>query len=384
MGIYLRPGVVQDENQGSSMNKTSYYAVRKANGIGAMVNFIQAIVKVIVGIVGNSPALFADGLHSFSDLAANLLVWIASKVSHIEPDENHPYGHGRFETMGSLILGVFLVFIALGIAYHGLNDILQNARYVPNRLTLIVAALSVVANESVYHYTLRIATVVSSPLLRANAYHVRSDSLSSVIVVIGMLGALAGFPFCDAIAGILIAGFILKIALTLVWRAVYELTDASVPHAQIKEFEAFILSLSGVRAMHRLRTRKMAERVFLDVHILIDVYASASEGHYIAETVRVGLMKKYSEIEDITVHVDIEDHPETLPKKLPLSRREISPLLPLEATHFDLYYFQDHIEVRVDLPLAVLSSASSDVWCDTIKVSLASRPEIQVIRVCYG
>lgn len=365
------------------MNKVRYIAVRKANAVSALVNFIQAVFKTVIGLVGHSPALFADGLHSFSDLAANFLVWLASKMSHVEPDENHPYGHGRFETIGSFVLGIFLILVATGIAYDSLLNVLHHNLIKPNLLTLFVAAFSIAANESVFHYTLHVANRVGSPLLRANAYHNRADSLTSMIVMVGILGALAGFSSCDAIAAIVVSVFILRIGLKFSWQAVYELTDSSVSHEKTKEFANLILSLSGVRHMHRLRTRKMAERIFLDVHVLIAPYASASEGHYIAETVRVSLMKKYKEIEDITVHIDTEDHPETLPERLPPTRRQIEALLPMKVSSMDLYYFETRIEMRVTLPLSALEEKSALAWQAFFAEAVAILPEIKRVSVCF-
>ncbi len=366
------------------MKQIRYLAIKKANTVSAWINGAQAILKTAAGLLGNSPALFADGIHSFADLLANALVWIANKVSHTEPDENHPYGHGRFETVGSLVLGLFLILVAAGIAYDAVMDVLHKVHVHPSLLTLIVAILSIVANESTFRYTLHVANKVDSALLRGNAYHIRSDSLSSIVVFIGIIGALAGFSFFDAIAAALVAGFILKIALELAWHAVYELTDASVPHERIQDFEQLILSLSGVKHMHRLRTRKMAGRVFLDVHVLIEPYISASEGHYIAETVRINLMKKYKEIEDITVHIDTEDHPETLPTHLPISRREIEPhLKDLPLLHLDLYYFQTHIEASVTLPLSALDTHSAAHWQTQATQAFKPFQEITLVTVNY-
>ncbi len=365
------------------MKKLRYLAIKKANFVSAWVNVAQALLKTVVGIIGNSPALFADGIHSFADLFANILVWIANKISHVEPDENHPYGHGRFETVGSLILGVFLLLVAAIIAYDAVIDILHKTHVHPSPLTLVIAVLSIVANESTFRYTLHVANKVDSALLRGNAYHIRSDSLSSIVVFIGIIGALAGFSFFDGIAEALVAGFILKIALELSWHALYELTDASVPSERIKEFEKLILGLSGVKHMHRLRTRKMAGRVFLDVHVLIEPYISASEGHYIAETVRVNLMKKHKEIDDITVHIDTEDHPETLPEYLPISRREIEQALDFKPLHLDLYYFQTHIEARVTLPLSALEAQSENAWQTEIKKVFSGLTEITRVTIHY-
>jgi cation diffusion facilitator family transporter len=366
------------------MDRKRYYAVRKANWAGAFVNFVQAILKVMVGSVGGSPALFADGLHSFSDLVANLLVWFANKMGHAEPDDNHPYGHGRFETMAALILGVFLGLIAVGIAYHAVNNLIHGVIERPDELTLIIALLSIIANEVTFRYTLHVATQVASPLLRANAYHIRSDSLSSIIVFVGIGASLSGYAWCDAVAAVLVAGFILKIGGQLLLQAVHELTDTSVELSKIQAFEQLILRQPGVRHMHRLRTRRMAERIFLDVHILISPAASASEGHYIAETVRVALMKQFKEIEDITVHVDTEDHPETLPTTLPPSRADITALLPDHLLHVDIYYFLDHLEVRVQLPLFALEEASASEWQTRLKAALAPLPEITKIEVWFG
>jgi cation diffusion facilitator family transporter len=365
------------------MKHARYLAIKKANWVSAWVNGLQAILKTIVGLIGHSPALFADGIHSFADLLANLLVWAANKVSHVEPDENHPYGHGRFETVASLILGLFLIIVAMSIAYDAVMNVIHKIHVHPSLLTLVVAVLSIIANESTFRYTLHVANKVDSTLLRANAYHIRSDSLSSIVVFIGIIGALAGFSFFDAIAAALVAGFILKIGLQLAWQAIYELTDASVPHERIKAFEQLILGLSGVKHMHRLRTRKMAGRVFLDVHVLIEPYISASEGHYIAETVRVNLMKKYKEIEDITVHIDTEDHPETLPDHLPISRREIETYLPFDELSLDLYYFQTHIEARVTLPLHALERQTAAEWQAQIEKCLLPLHEIKKISLHY-
>ena len=365
------------------MKQLRYLAIKKANFVSAWVNLVQALLKTIAGIFGHSPALFADGIHSFADLLANALVWIANKLSHAEPDENHPYGHGRFETVGSLILGLFLIVVAAGIAYDAVMNVIHKTHIHPSTLTLIVAILSIVANESMFRYTLHVANKVDSTLLRGNAYHIRSDSLSSIIVFVGIIGALAGFSFFDAIAAALVAGFILKIALELAWHALYELTDASVSHESMKDFENLILNLSGVKHMHRLRTRKMAGRVFLDVHVWVEPYVSASEGHYIAETVRVNLMKKYKEIEDITVHIDTEDHPETLPEHLPISRREIEQTLDFKPLQLDLYYFQSRIEARVTLPLKALDTQSANAWQTQIEHSFASLTDVKSVRVYY-
>lgn len=376
------------------MNKQRYIAVRKANFVSGGVNLFQAIAKTVVGAFGGSSALLADGIHSFSDLLANILVWITNKIGHTEPDEEHPYGHGRFETIGTLALGLFLMAVAAGLAWDAVSHIINHEIVKPSILALVVALLSIALNESVFRYSIIIAKRVDSSLLRANAYHNRADSLSALIVVVGILGELAGFTFADAIATVLVAGFVVKIGIELTWRAVEELTDRGLPSDKIKAFEEIILNVSGVRQMHQLRTRTMGDRIFLDVHILIAAYASASEGHYIAETVHYYLKKKFNGIQDITIHVDTEDHPESVPERLMPNRREIEKVLlsylqtELQQVEqkevLDLFYFRNHVEVQVILPLAALEKHSSEVWKEKLTALLKQIPDIHSVNLRFG
>ena len=369
-----------------------YKAVKKANIISTLVNAVQALIKILGGLFGGSPALFADGIHSFSDLLANGLVWLTSKLGHAGPDEDHPYGHGRFETFGSFTLGLFLAVVAVGIVWDAVVHIIDRTFIVPEVMTLVVALISVILNEFVFRYSLNIATKIKSSLLRANAYHSRADSYSSIIVIVGILGALAGLHYADAIATVLVAVFVFKIAIELIWRAAHEMTEAGVELEKVQAYKAVMMSLSGVQHMHQLRTRKLGDRVFLDVHILIAPYSSASEGHYIAETVHYHLKKKFNEIEDMTIHVDTEDHPETVPERLLPDRREIEvlllPYLKIDFTDYngmiDLFYFRNHIEVQVVLPVEALQKLSHDEWVEKIKGILKKVPDITTVAVRFG
>lgn len=376
------------------MNKQRYEAVKKANIVSGSVNFFQAVAKTVVGAFGGSPALFADGIHSFSDLLANVLVWVTNKIGHIEPDEEHPYGHGRFETIGTFALGLFLMAVAAGLAWSAVSHIINHEVIKPTLLALLVALISIALNECVFRYSIIVAKRVDSSLLRANAYHNRADSLSALIVVVGILGELAGFKFADAIATVLVAGFLVKIGIELTWRAVEELTDRGLPADKIKAFEEIIKEVSGVRQMHQLRTRTMGDRIFLDVHILIATYASASEGHYIAETVHYYLKKKFSSIKDITIHVDTEDHPESVPERLMPNRREIEkvliPFLQSELIFsekrelLDLFYFRNYVEVQIILPLNALEKYPSEIWHQKLALLLKKIPDIRFINLRWS
>lgn len=375
------------------MPDVRYEAVKKANIVSSVVNLCLAVLKTCFGILGQSPALLADGIHSFSDLLTNLFVGLASYFGKAEPDENHPYGHRRFETIGSFSLGVFLVIVALMIAYEAIDAIIMHNLPVPRPLTAWIAVISIAANESVFRYTLAISAKVNSNLLKANAYHSRADSLSSVIVLIGILGALAGFPFCDAIAAVLVAGFVLKIGIHLAWQAIDELSDSAVSEVQLRAFSDLILSLSGVRHMHRLRTRKMADKILLDVHVLIAPYSSASEGHYIGETVRYHLMKTYPNIEDVTVHIDTEDHPETQPEFLLPTRRDLEAVIfatlegkikPNDILRLDLFYFEKHVEIGFILQQALLTQQDSHAWSELINKVLKDLKEVKRISLAFA
>lgn len=367
-----------------------YQEIKKANLVSTFVNLCLAIIKTTFGIIGKSPALLADGIHSFSDLLANLLVWLASFFGKAAPDENHPYGHHRFETVGSFTLGVFLVLVALGIAYSAIDAIVTHNLPIPNAYTAWVAVISIIANECVFRYTINTAKNIGSSLLKANAYHSRADSLSSIIVLIGILGALAGFAFFDAVAAVLVAGFVAKIGVQLAWQAIYELTDAAVSPEEITKIETLILGLSGVRHMHRLRTRKMADKIFLDVHILIAPYSSASEGHYIGETVRFYLMKAYPNIEDVTIHIDTEDHPEKMPESLLPNRRDLEAVifvaLEPELTcddfiRMNLFYFEKHVEVELILKAKCAEKKSLNQWQSFAEKALEKIKEVKKITI---
>jgi cation diffusion facilitator family transporter len=370
-----------------------YLAVKKANNIGGFVNLCLAVIKISFGIIGNSSALLADGIHSFSDLLTNAFVWIASSLGQAAPDENHPYGHRRFETLGCFSLGFFLIAVALFIAYEGIEAIIHRHFPVPEALTAWVAVISIIANESVFRYSLAISKKVNSNLLKGNAYHSRADSLSSILVLIGILGALAGFPFCDDIAAVLVAGFILKIGIHLSWQAVYELSDASVDEQELRKFQNIILNIEGVRHMHRLRTRKMADKIFLDVHVLIAPYTSASEGHYIGETVRYHLMKTNANLDDVTVHIDTEDHPETMPEHLLPGRKiveafifkALEPKIKKEdVARIDLFYFEKYLEIGLLLKAHLLTQQPLDIWKNLIDQNIHDMKQIKKINIAIA
>jgi cation diffusion facilitator family transporter len=285
-----------------------YREVRKVTVVGGVVDLLLGIVKIVVGMTGNSQALLADGVHSLSDLATDFLVLFAAKHSHREADEEHPYGHGRIETVATVILGVALALVAIGICYDALHrmrepDLLGH----PGMLALLVALVSVASKEIIYHYTVRAARRLRSNMLHANAWHSRSDAISSIVVVIGVAGTMYGFTYLDAIAAAAVGLMIAKIGWDLLWKSLQELIDTSLEEDKVAAIRSAILGVAGVRALHMLRTRRSGSDALVDVHILVDPGLSVSEGHMIGEHVRTRLIGEMDDVSDVTVHIDPED-----------------------------------------------------------------------------
>ena len=173
--------------------------IKRVSIVSVLINSLLALYKMVVGWLGMSPALFADGIHSLSDLRCDGLVYFAGRYAHQEPDQDHPYGHWRYETFATIVLGAFLVMVGLGISYDSVIRLTHHDYANPGDLTLVAALMSILANEWLFRYTLVAANFIKSDMLRANAYHSRADSLTSVIVLIGLIGSLAGMPAMDTI-----------------------------------------------------------------------------------------------------------------------------------------------------------------------------------------
>ena len=295
-----------------------YREVRKVTLIGAVLDLLLGIVKIMIGLSSASQALVADGIHSLSDLATDFLVLFAAKHSHRAADAEHPYGHGRIETVATVILGAALIAVALGISYDAVHRMMEPELLMhPGMLALVVALVSVVSKEAIYQYTASVARRLRSNMLHANAWHSRSDAISSIIVVIGIGGAMAGYPYLDAIAAVAVALMIAKIGWDLLWKSLEELIDTSLDDEQVRAIRRSIIRVHGVQALHMLRTRRSGSDALVDVHILVDPVLSVSEGHQIGEQVRAVLIDQMEDISDVTVHIDPEDDELAPCKRLP-------------------------------------------------------------------
>lgn len=340
-------------------------AKKKATLVGGLVNLLLAIGKIIAGYYGRSQSLIVDGIHSLSDLGTDLLILLTFKISGQSADESHPYGHGRFETIATVILGLFLVGLAVGIVWDASQRLQGLAPlWHPQPLAMVAACLSILAKEGLYHYTVRLAHRTRSKLLRANAWHHRSDAISSIIVVIGVIGSLYGYVFADAVAAIVVGLMIAKIGLGLIIESARELVDTALPAHRVEQIRRVILESEGVKSLHALRSRQMAGEALVDVHIQVPPEVSVSEGHAIADRVRDKLLEEFEEITDVTVHIDAEyDQDQDLNNKLPLRGEVLNKLgkawshLPFadKITKINLHYLKGQIHIEVYLPLSVIT-----------------------------
>ena len=289
-------------------NPEYYSEIRRLTLIGGVLDLFLGFVKVLVGYIGNSQALIADGIHSLSDLITDILVLVATKQSAQAADEGHPYGHDRIQTLVSLALAGPLGIIAIVIAWDAVIRIVSpESLLLPGFWPLAVAAISVVSKEGYFQYVVRHPSAATSRMLYANAWHSRSDALSSLAVIVGVGGVLAGFAWADAFAAIVVAGLLLVVAYRIGREGAEELIDSAASPVLNANMRKTILSIEGVRDSHELRTRRMADKVLADVHIRVDPLISVSEGHRIGDEVMDALKTRFPEVGDVVVHIDPED-----------------------------------------------------------------------------
>jgi cation diffusion facilitator family transporter len=369
-----------------------YQEVRKVTLVGAFVDLVLGVVKIIIGISAGSQALVADGVHSLSDLATDFLVLFAAKHSHRAADAEHPYGHGRIETVATVILGAALIVVAIGISYDAVRRMLEPELLMhPGVLALAVAFISVLSKEAIYQYTASAARRLRSKMLHANAWHSRTDAISSIVVVIGIGGAMAGYPYLDAIAAVAVALMIAKIGWDLLWKSLQELIDTSLEDEQVDAIRNFITSVHGVQALHMLRTRRSGNDALVDVHILVDPALSVSEGHQIGEQVRTSLIEQMEDISDVTVHIDPEDDEIAPSKRLPL-RDEILQHLQQQWQALDLgpgidqvvlHYLDGQIHVDVFMKMEGLEAETMAGLSERIRAAARQVDDVGEVTVNF-
>lgn len=333
---------------------------------GVAINLFLSVIKVAGGVFGQSQALLADGIHSLSDLASDGMILVAAKHAGEDADDDHPYGHGRYETLATVALGILLIAVAGGIAFDAIMRMEQPDKIViPAMFTLIIAAISIFSKEALYHATRIVAKRIRSPLLEANAWHHRSDAVSSVVVLIGIGATYIGYPLLDAIAALIVALMIAKIGYDLSRQSVQELVDTALEPEMVNQIKQTILDIDDVRELHLLRSRRMGHNALVDVHIQVSPKLSVSEGHHISEAVEKTLIENFDEINDVTVHIDPEDDETTAScKHLPLRSELLHELSHAWSAHntlkniddVTLHYLGGYITVEASLPMQYVES----------------------------
>jgi len=371
-----------------------YFAKRRVTVVCAAGNLFLSVVKVALGLVGHSQALIADGIHSLSDLASDAMVLVAVKFGSQAADEEHPYGHARFETVATVGLGVLLLLVAIGLILDA-GDRITNPDTLlqPGWLALSGAVISIVAKEWMYRYNLRVAKEVNSNLLRANAWHHRSDALSSIIVLVGIAGTMIGLPYLDAVGAIGVSLMIGKIGWDLGWGGVRELVDTGVSGDVLRDIQSTIDSIDGVKAFHKLRTRRMGDEVLVEAHVLVDNQMTVSEGHMISDRVRARLLADHDEVSEVLIHIDPEDDDVERPSSHLPGRTEVLQALDdcwksLEVARnierVNLHYLEGKIDVEVIVPLGVATDVQgARRIADQITQQATEQPNIGQVAVYF-
>ena len=375
-----------------TLNRTK--ASQKVTIVGGVVDFLLAIFKVIAGVIGNSGALIADGIHSFSDLLSDGVVLYAAKHSGDAPDAEHPYGHERFETVATLGLSIILAIIGTGIIFDAINRLSDPQSLTHSVLLLSIVSLSILSKEALYWYTLKVAKTYKSEMLKANAWHHRSDALSSIVVFVGILGSLNGYLYLDGVAAIVVGSMIIYIAWELGLGATKELVDTSIDADQIERLYHVIGQISGVNSVHSLRTRKNGHKISCDVHVQVDPFLSVSEGHIISVSVERVAKSCLENLNDVTVHIDPEDDEidapyEDLPERAEalgiLNKALFNNKCDGEIKRIQLHYLDGKIHVDFFLPLNCLSEDKSyDEILAKLTEVVRELPGFGDIRVYFG
>lgn len=281
--------------------------IRKLSLVSVLGNAALSGFKLFAGIAGHSSAMISDAVHSFSDVLTTLIAWIGVKLSKKASDSDHPYGHERLECIASFILGAVLMVTGLGIGKVGIENIVSGNYVllaVPSAIALIAAVISIVGKEAMYWYTRYYAKLINSSAFLADAWHHRSDAFSSVGSLIGIAGAMLGYPVLDSVASVVICLFILKVAYDILKDASVKLLDTSCGAEYEKQISDYVAMQNGVVGVDMLRSRMFGNKVYLDLEIQVDGDKCLREAHDVAEKVHSNVEKQFSDVKHVMIHVN--------------------------------------------------------------------------------
>jgi cation diffusion facilitator family transporter len=280
--------------------------VRKVTWVGLLANLFLAGFKFFAGISGRSQALVADAIHSLTDLTTDIAVIAGSHYWSRPPDDDHPYGHKRLETLVTVFIGVVLVAAGIGIGWKAISTLQQKNAVPPGWIAVLAALVSIICKEAVYRWTATTGKRVKSSALAANAWHHRTDALSSVPVLVAVAGAriFPSWSFLDHFGAAVVSIFILHASIKIIWPALSELIDAGVPAGTRRKIQMAVLKNEDVLQVHDVRTRYISSSIQVDLHIVVDGSISVRAGHGIADDVRDRIIAEIPEVLDVIVHVD--------------------------------------------------------------------------------
>ena len=282
-----------------------YDESNKITIISILLNIVLTILKIIAGFLGNSTAIIADGLHSASDIITSIGILIGNKISRKPRDEEHQYGHEKAESIVSFILSAVLIIVAIKIGYDGVIDLFNiNTLEIPSVLPLIVSVISIGVKEYQYQITIRVAKKINSSSLKADAWHHRSDALSSIAAFIGIGGAMLGFKALDPIASIIVAVVVIKVGVDILKASCNELMDSSISKKDINQIENIIENDYEIYGIKDFKSRKYGAVAYIDMSIFIDKSKTLEEAHDIADKLEQNIMSKLNYIKEINIHTE--------------------------------------------------------------------------------
>ena len=279
-------------------------AATRSTWVSVGVNLVLTAVQISIGIFSKSQALIADGIHSLSDLVSDFVVLFAGHHSKKDADEEHPYGHHRFETAASMVLGLLLLGVGLGMLWSAFLK-LQSPDTVAqvHIVALWVAGGALLTKELLFRYMLSVAKRVKSSMLVANAWHARSDAASSLVVGVGIIGSLAGYPILDPIAALIVGLMVTRMGWGFTWDAMHDLMDRSVNEVEVAAIQTTLLGTPGVMGVHDVRTRKMGDMIVVDAHLEVEPSLTIEAGHDIAVEARNRVLQRHRVL-GLMTHLD--------------------------------------------------------------------------------
>ncbi len=290
------------------MNKqdTIKNRIRKVTLIGLFANIILSVIKFIIGTLGNSQAVVADALHSFSDTSSDFVILFGVKYWTAPPDESHPFGHQKIESFVTIIIGLILLAVASGIGYNAILSLMNKSQASLTWMVILGPVLSFIVKEIMFRITYKVGIETNASSVKANAWHHRTDALSSIPVLVAVAASLINpkLAFLDQVGAIIVSVFIIKVGLDILFTSINELLDIGMPKQELLSIEKAIISNANVRGVHKIRTRKLAGSFYIDLHLEVDGSLTVIAGHRISETVKQTLIEKNSRIIDVMVHLE--------------------------------------------------------------------------------